>query len=88
MRCGQRCGHNFRLVRYLAHRFGGRGSQSRSIQSAQRLVEGCNFADLRMIRKQREHIVVPAQGVLDKSLQGFLRSGFDKHARARVVERV
>ena len=38
--------------------------------------------------KQRNHVAVAAEHVLGKSLQCLLRSNFNKHASASVVERV
>jgi hypothetical protein len=40
-----------------------------------------------MIGEQRYDVAVAAEHILGKSLQGFLRSDFDEHARSRVVER-
>ena len=63
-------------------------AQSRGIQATQRLVEGGDIADFRVIREQRNHIAASAEHIVGKSLQGLLRPYFHENAGAGGIQRL
>ena len=76
-----------RILLSTRQSFRSAAAQSCRVKTAQRLVEGGDIADLRMIGEQRNDVAAFAEHILGKSLQRFLRPNFDEDARTRVVER-
>ena len=61
---------------------------ARGPQPAERLVDRCGIAELRVVREQCQDVVVMAEHVVDEAVQRTLRPDLDEHAGTRVVQSV
>ena len=90
MRLRFRLRFRLRLRGCCRHHFGDRIraalAMTGGVQPAQGLVERRQFADLRVIAKQRGDIGAVAQDTVNKALERFFRSDFDKDTRTGVVK--